>query len=121
EIKLCRDYLEMQKMRFGEALEYTFNVPEECMSGTLPFFSLQPLAENALKHNQLTEENPLHIRITSQDGFIKVENNLQRMSSVESSTGNGLSNLSERYRLLSGNSIHIQDDGAVFSVALKII
>jgi len=121
EIKLCRDYLEMQKMRFGEALEYTVDVPEECMNGTLPFFSLQPLAENALKHNKLTEENPLHIRISSLGGFIKVENNLQRTSSVEGSTGNGLSNLSERYRLLSGDSIQIRDDVKVFSVALKIM
>src|SRR5690554_5962416 len=116
EVKLCFDYLEMQKMRFGEALEYTFDVPDHYLDGILPFFSLQPLAENAIKHNELTDENPLYIRINVKDGVIKVENNLQRRSSVEDSTGNGLSNLSERYRLLSGEQIHIQDDGSLFSV-----
>lgn len=121
EVKLCFDYLEMQKMRFGEALEYTFDVPDHYLDGILPFFSLQPLAENAIKHNELTDENPLYIRINVKDGVIKVENNLQRRSSVEDSTGNGLSNLSERYRLLSGEQIHIQDDGGLFSVAFKII
>src|SRR5690606_29967537 len=121
ELKLCRDYLEMQKIRFGNALEYRFEVPESCLNGKLPFFSLQPLVENAIKHNELTEENPLHVVINVENGLIKVENNLQRKSSVEGSTGNGLSNLSERYRLLSGEQIHIQDDGINFSVAFKII
>ncbi|MFC3196502.1 sensor histidine kinase [Parapedobacter deserti] len=121
EVKLCRDYLEMQKMRFGDALEYTFDVPDSYQDGILPFFSLQPLAENAVKHNELTDERPLHIRITVHDGVIKVENNLQRKASVEGSTGNGLSNLSERYKLLSGNNIHIVDDGVSFSVAFNII
>lgn len=121
EIKLCRDYLDMQKMRFGEALEYTFDVPDRYMEGTLPFFSLQPLAENAIKHNELTDENPLSIHIAARDGIIHVENNLQRKTSVEGSTGNGLSNLSERYKLLSGKDIQIKDDGDRFSVAFKII
>ena len=121
EVKLCLDYLEMQKIRFGSALECSFEVPDNYLDGRLPFFSLQPLAENAIKHNELTDENPLSIRINVEDGLIKVENNLQRKSSVEGSTGNGLSNLSERYRLLSGDQIHIQDDGVNFSVAFKII
>lgn len=120
EIKLCRDYLEMQKMRFGDALDYTFDVPEQCLDRCLPFFSLQPLAENAIKHNQLTDERPLHIRVLVEGDTIKVENNLQRLSRVEGSTGNGLSNLSERYRLLSGKRIEIYDDGHIFSVAFEI-
>lgn len=121
EVKLCRDYLEMQKIRFGDALEYTFDMPDQYLNRSLPFFSLQPLAENAIKHNELTDENPLYIHITVENGMIKVENNLQRKSSVEGSTGKGLSNLSERYQLLSGDRIYIQDDGTVFSVAFQII
>lgn len=121
ELKICADYLEMQKIRFGAALEYSFGVPDQYLSCRLPFFSLQPLVENAIKHNELTDEKPLNIRIYLDRDLIKVENNLQRKSSVEGSTGNGLSNLSERYRLLSGDSIYIQDDGEHFCVGLKIL
>lgn len=121
EIRLCLDYLEMQKMRFDDALEYTFDVPDQYLDARLPFFSLQTLAENAIKHNMLTDESPLHIRIYAKDGMISVENNLQKRSSVEDSTGYGLSNLSERYQLLSGNEIEIQTDDKIFSVAFKII
>lgn len=121
EVKLCRDYLEMQKMRFGDALNYTFDISENALSGILPFFSLQPLAENAIKHNELTDDNPLHIRIKERDGTITVQNNLQRKQSVDNSTGNGLTNLSERYNLLSGRHIKILDDGNFFSVVFKMI
>lgn len=120
EIKLCRDYLEMQKMRFGDALEYRFEIPKAYQDGVLPVFSLQPLAENAIKHNELTEDNPLFIRIVGENGCIKVENNLQRKKTVEDSTGNGLSNLSERYKRLLGESLSITDDGVTFIVSLKI-
>lgn len=121
ELKICSDYLEMQKMRFGDALEYQFDVPEQYLDKTLPFFSLQMLAENAIKHNILTDESPLTIRISAKADVIVIENNLQLKTFVEDTTGYGLSNLSERYKLLSGNAIEINDDGKTFSVGFKII
>lgn len=116
EIKICQDYLTMQKMRFGDALEFSFDLPEAFHQVKLPFFSLQPLVENAIKHNQLTEESPLRIRIWIEDGMLHVSNNLQRKWSVEDSTGNGLQNLSERYHLLTGNKLIVEDDGQEFKV-----
>lgn len=121
EIKLCRDYLEMQKMRFGDALEYRFEIPQSYDSGILPIFSLQPLAENAIKHNELTEDNPLFIRIVGEAGRIKVENNLQRKKTVEDSTGSGLSNLSERYKTLFGEPLLITEDNDTFIVTFNSI
>lgn len=121
EIKLCRDYLEMQKIRFGDALHYHFELPDEYSHCLLPFFSLQTLAENAIKHNQLTEESPLYITITVKEGLVEVKNNLQRKTSVDSSTGNGLSNLSERYALMTGEQLRITDDNTHFSVSFKTI
>jgi two-component system LytT family sensor kinase len=116
EIKICQDYLTMQKMRFGEALHIDMSIPPEFHDAKLPFFSLQPLVENAIKHNQLTEESPLYIRIWVEDGLLHVRNNLQRKWSVEDSTGNGLQNLSERYHLLTGKSLRVEDDGTYFMV-----
>ncbi len=121
EVKLCQDYLEMQKMRFGDALSYRFDVPDKYLDGILPFFSLQPLAENAIKHNRLTEEAPLRIEVEVDDGQITVKNNLQRLASVEGSTGSGLANLSARYRLFSGGEqMKIREDADTFCVTLGI-
>lgn len=121
EIKLCKDYLEMQQIRFGNALKYNFDIPENYLDKTLPFFSLQPLAENAIKHNILTEEHPLSIQIGVDYDLIQVKNNLQRKPSVETSTGNGLANLMERYRLLSGQQIIIRETNDSFIVAFKAL
>ncbi|TAL59476.1 MAG: histidine kinase, partial [Bacteroidetes bacterium] len=78
EMKLCLDYLEMQKMRFGEALQYTINIPEEIQnSGFVPVFSLLPLLENAIKHNILTIEMPLLIKTGYENGWIITTNNIQ--------------------------------------------
>ncbi len=104
ELGFCRDYLALQKVRFGEALNYTIDLSEEQQdAGELPIFTLQVLVENAIKHNAFTADEPLHIRISScGQGRLLVENNmLPKNEGFNTSNGFGLHNLSERYRLLS--------------------
>jgi sensor histidine kinase YesM len=120
ELKLCRDYLEMQKIRFGKALKYEISVPGDCR-GYVPSFSIHPLLENTIKHNELTVESPLNIRVKIEGDRIRVENNLKLKSISESSTGSGLANLSERYRILSGDELIIEQASGTFSVSIKIL
>lgn len=120
ELKLCQDYLDMQKIRFGKALIYTISVPEEC-SGYVPSFSIHPLLENTIKHNELTAESPLNIHIIREGERIRVINNLKLKSISERSTGSGLANLSERYRMLSGDELMIDQTSETFSVSIKIL
>jgi len=122
EIKLCVDYLEMQKIRFGESLSYKISIDDDkTENGFVPSFSIQPLLENAIKHNELTRESPLTIAIRNEGDRIKVTNNLQLKSTTEASTGSGLSNLSERYRIISNDELIIENDGKTFSVSIKIL
>ena len=120
ELKTCKDYMEMQKIRFGEALRYIVDIPEN-VKGYLPVFSLQPLLENAIKHNELTNSSPLEIRICHSGDWIEVKNNLKPKRSISESTGNGLSNLAERYKLLTGDQIHIEECDQYFSVKIKLL
>jgi LytS/YehU family sensor histidine kinase len=82
---------------------------------------LQPLVENVLKHNDLTEERPILITIKESDGYITVSNNVQLRSYKEISTGQGLSNLAERYRLLGEKEIVIHSDNHFFTVGIKTL
>ena len=122
ELDLCVDYLEMQRIRFGDALQFMVEVPAWVRSDRyIPVFSLQLLVENAIKHNVLTVEQPLRISIDYSEGVITVRNNLQKKADVEPSAGTGLANLRERYKALpGGHGIDILQDVDHFSVGLKI-
>lgn len=123
ELKLCVDYLEMQKVRFKDAFTYDINIPENVKStGFLPVFSLQLLVENAIKHNYLTSEEPLNINIYyNENHSIVVRNNKKVKKINEASSGIGLRNLVERYRVISGDDINILDGENFFSVELKVL
>jgi LytS/YehU family sensor histidine kinase len=123
ELDLTVNYLEMQKIRFGSALQSVIQVPEEMRTSYyLPAFSVQMLAENAIKHNILTLDRPLVITIAWQEGgIITVSNNLQKKEADTQGTGVGLANLQERYRLLSGNDIVVEEKSGRFSVSIKAI
>jgi sensor histidine kinase YesM len=120
ELQLCVNYLEMQKIRFGEALDV--HIPEEGQNSYyVPAFSLQLLAENAIKHNIMTRDRPLRITITEQDGIITVSNNRQKKEGATEGPGLGLANLQERYRILANKDIVINADDAIFSVSIKAL
>ncbi len=122
EVELCKNYITMQKIRFGEALKYTINISEETLNnGYVPSFSIQPLFENAIKHNELTEEEPLQIDVEQMGDWIRITNNVKLKSMSTESTGVGLSNLAERYRLLSGDDMKIEQEDSRFIVSIKIL
>lgn len=122
ELTLCENYMEMQKTRFGEALRYQVDIPEDYFDRySIPFFSLQPLLENAIKHNELTKQSPLSIQLFVEGKDIVVKNNLRLKKNVETSTGNGLTNLKERYRILFDEEIKIEQTEDAFIVGIKLI
>ncbi len=122
ELSICRNYLELQKIRFGDALEWELVVEEnERLHEFVPSLSLQPLLENAIKHNVLTKFNPLKIAIRQRGEVIEVLNNVNPKTHGDSFTKSGLGNLAARYNLLTGDNIDIVNDGAIFSVSFKIL
>lgn len=122
EINLCNDYIEMQQIRFDKALLCSIAIPEQVLAqGAVPSFSIQSLVENAIKHNEVTELSPLQINIFCKDERIIVQNNLQVKLCTEASSGKGLINLIERYRLLSDEEVIIKQDDHTFSVSIKVL
>ena len=124
ELKICKEYLDIQKVRFKEALKYSVNIDEQQISiAQIPIFAVQVLLENAIKHNILTIENPLVIEITLTSGNkLKVSNNLQEMKKTDIvSTQIGLKNLQERYALLDKKEISIFKTTDKFEVTLSLV
>lgn len=134
ELQFCEDYLALQQVRFGDALTYTIDMGEAeqrggksiaAKGGKLPIFALQVLAENAIKHNAFDAEQPLRIVIKAcDDNRLMVENNMLPKREIASdSNGFGLSNLSERYRLLASDELTIEssEEDKMFRVYVPIL
>lgn len=122
EVALLTDYLEMQRFRFGAALDCTISLTTETLdSYYLPSFSLQPLLENAIKHNNFTLEEPLKVFISENGGWLVISNNIQAKKTKVASTNYGLANLAERYKLWSGDEIIIKEDTDIFTVSIKLL
>jgi LytS/YehU family sensor histidine kinase len=122
EINLCNDYLAMQKIRFEDALACIIEIPEDVLlHGSVPLFSIQSLIENAIKHNEATDASPLVIKVFYKGSRIITENNLQIRTNIDASSGKGLINLIERYKILSNDEVIIHQENSTFSVSIKVL
>jgi LytS/YehU family sensor histidine kinase len=83
--------------------------------------TLQILIENAVKHNIISKDKPLHIRIYDHEDKIIVENDRHPKKISEISTGIGLENIMKRYRLLMATEPEIEKTEDIFQVKLPII
>jgi LytS/YehU family sensor histidine kinase len=121
ELDFAKNYLELQKIRFEENLNYKVDVPN-CKGCFLPPLSLQLLLENAIKHNIASQENPLYISILQKGDELWVSNSFQpKTSQNEPSTGVGLENIKSRYRLLSNRALEIVQTEQEFFVRLPLL
>jgi sensor histidine kinase YesM len=83
--------------------------------------SLQMLIENAVKHNQISSQTPLLIKIYREDNYIVVSNNTHPRLSAAPSSGIGLANISSRYQYLAGRRVEVLKSKSEFTVKLPII
>ena len=123
EIKFIHSYSLLLETRYGDGFNLQMEIDPEAMEKQIPSLCLQLLVENAVKHNVVSRHNPIRIVIkTTDDGYLTVENNLNKKirKSIES-TGIGLSNIREKYRLLNHSDVTVTDTGEYFRVAIPMI
>lgn len=121
ELKFVKDYMYLQKIRFGENLNCKMEVPAELMNKMVPPLSIQMLVENAIKHNEVSEEFPLSIHILASGDEIMVSNSVRTKLNKEPSSGFGLDNIKDRYEFLSGKKVVITAGGDRFEVRLPLL
>ncbi len=121
ELEFTQGYIELQKVRFGNALSVDIDIPKDAMQLKVPVYALQVLVENALKHNHFTEKNPLHIQIQLSDKALTVRNNKGASKEIEKISGTGLTNLNQRHLLITGKEIDIKSQEKEFSVTLALL
>ncbi|NRB83014.1 MAG: 2TM domain-containing protein [Winogradskyella sp.] len=121
ELKFARTYMSLLKMRFEDSI--IFEIPDKASnpeSKVVPL-SLQLLLENAVKHNMVTSNKPLHIKIYEDGNHLVVMNNLQPKQIVKKSSGVGLENIKQRYNLLTQRKVYINQRDTDFAVAIPML
>jgi hypothetical protein len=121
ELLFAKTYMSLLKMRFEDSIVFT--MPEKALnpkSKVVPL-SLQLLLENAVKHNMVTSSKPLRIRIYEDQGNLVVENNLQPKQIIKKSSVVGLSNIKQRYGLLTNKKVNIYKEANRFAVAIPML
>jgi sensor histidine kinase YesM len=122
EMDFLKGYFSLLKIRFEEAVQLNIMVPEKQLDQFLiPPISLQILAENAIKHNEFNDQEPLVIVITLKEDILTVHNNLRKKQLRKGSSGIGLKNLNERYDLTTNNFITITEGENYFTVRLPVL
>ena len=121
ELKIARDYVFIQQSRFGDKLNVDFDVPESFYHYAIPPLALQMLLENAVKHNVVSKENPLFVRVfVAENLLLVVENTVKDKIDKDASTGVGLENIQNRYLHLTGKNIFVRRDAGKFTVMLPL-
>jgi two-component system LytT family sensor kinase len=67
ELRCIDRYLLLERARFGERVQVSLRIAPEVLSTVIPFLSLQPLVENAVRHGLEAKEGPGHITISAND------------------------------------------------------
>lgn len=119
ELHTLHAYVFLLQARFEEGLQLDIDLPGEQL--LIPPFTLQMLVENCIKHNIVSLEEPLHIRIYTTSQHIIVENNLQLKRSSGTSTHTGLNNINKRYQHLGKGNIDTICTASRFTVKLPLI
>jgi hypothetical protein len=120
ELKFLDAYLFLQQIRFGYKLRIDNKLAN--LHGSLPPLAIQMLIENAIKHNVISEESPLTIKLYGESGYIVVENNLQvKRLSPSDSSGLGLENIKKRYEFLDNRKVIINNVNNIFQVRIPLL
>lgn len=121
ELKFAANYVQLQRTRFEKGFEVSFDIPESLLHRKIVAVSLQNLIENAIKHNIIDEESPLHVSIYVEDDLLLVSNNLQRKNFVETSNRQGLASMMSLYSYLTHRPIQVVETSDTFTVKIPLL
>ncbi len=120
ELRFVDSFAYVMQLRFGGKLQFFIDVTEEYRSMKLPVLSMLPLLENVSVHNRIDSSHQMVVRIYYQNNAVLVENSVCPKSTELETHGIGLSNLDNRFRLMTGNGIKVNCVDSIFTVTLPL-
>jgi sensor histidine kinase YesM len=122
ELALLDQFLSLVTIRYADGLRVDVHVDARVAGRWLiPPVALPGLLENAVKHNEFTTDNPLQIEIRLDGDRLTIAHEKRPRRATVSSTGVGLENLAQRFRLTTGVAARWAESGGRFVVTLPLV
>lgn len=122
EMDFLQNYFSLLKIRFENAVQLT--IPHDARlfeQFLVPPISLQVLMENAIKHNEFSDAQPLSITVAMHEDSLIISNKLRPKTLRKPSSKIGLQNLDERYKLITKKPITLATNKDEFIVHLPLL
>jgi len=121
ELSFAKTYMNLLKMRFENSLFYELPTTGVNPDAKVVPLSLQLLLENTVKHNVVSEQKPLHIRIFVDGDYLAVQNDFQKKEVLQDRQGVGLQNIVNRYSIITNRKVLIEQNEENFTVKIPIL
>ncbi|HZG24803.1 MAG TPA: histidine kinase, partial [Chitinophagaceae bacterium] len=122
ELEFINPYIFLLQKRFDQGLQIDIDVSEDYRHHYIIPAALQMLIENAIKHNTMSASQPLCVTIHANGNeTLTVKNNRQPRVIHEVSHKIGLQNIRQRYELVSGRKVEVQQTANYFEVVLPLL
>ena len=121
ELAFAKTYMNLLKMRFENSLFYEIQIEEINPEAKVVPLSLQLLLENTVKHNVVSEQRPLHIRIFIEGDYLVIQNDFQKKEVLQDRQGVGLQNIINRYGIITNRKVQIEQNENTFTVKIPIL
>lgn len=120
EIQILDSYVYLLKARFEDGFVMLNQIDPKQYYSAIPPFTLQLLIENCIKHNVVSLDKPLKIKLYTEGDFLVIENQIQ-LKRGALSTGVGLDNINQRFMHLIHREIEIDKTETIFKVKIPMI
>jgi sensor histidine kinase YesM len=121
ELEFIKSYFFLLEIRYDKNIRMQQALSDNLDTLMIPPCAIQVLIENAIKHNEFSESNPLDIDISMNGQYLEVSNKTKLKTYPHNSTNIGLKNLSLRFKLICQKEIFIENNPENFTVRLPLI
>lgn len=113
EIRMLKNYIVLEKMRYGDQLDISFEASGQTQGKLLAPLLLLPFVENAFKHGASSTPSSswiqIQLNLDQNNLFFSIENSLQNeIGNKHVKSGIGLANVKKRLKLIYPENHHLQ-------------
>lgn len=119
ELEFLEKYIFLLKIRFEDKLNVEIDLPFSQSDLIVPI-ALQLMVENAVKHNEVSSQYPLKIKLYKNKNWIVIENKIQLKLTKEPSNKIGLKNLEQQYSFFEKH-IEVEKNDRIFMVKIPLL